>query len=137
MTVDRRLTHSSHYQLKPGVLGGSGLRQDEADETIIFDKQEPVEGIQETAVADRAKLIRVEKIDVLRDSLEGDDGAALRSHGSPGSAEIAEKVESGILPRSMFCLVEKTGELIDVEFDDAQSKCYLNTATKEYYRPII
>jgi len=75
---------------------------------------------------------------MLRDSLEGDDcEAALRSHGSPYNDEVAKKVQSGILPRTMFCLVEKTGELIDVEFDDKQSKCYLNTATKEYYRPVI
>lgn len=39
--VDRRLTHSSHYRLKPGVTLLDASRQDEADETIIFDKHEP------------------------------------------------------------------------------------------------
>lgn len=69
---------------------------------------------------------------MLRDSLEGDD--CLNASQSDG---LAKQVEAGLYPKSMFCLVEKTGELIDVEFDDVNSKLFVNTATKEFYRPII
>ena len=128
--VERRLTHSSHYKLKPGVTLMDVSRQDEADETIIFEKLEPAIDEQE----DRPKkaLIRVQKVDMLRDSLEGDDCLSASQ-----SDELAKQVKSGLYPKSMFCLVEKTGELIDVEFDDDNSKLYVNMATREYYRPII
>jgi hypothetical protein len=36
----------------------------------------------------------------------------------------------------MFCLVDKTGELIDVEFDEFHSKLYINSSSKEYFKPI-
>ena len=33
-----------------------------------------------------------------------------------------QNVKNGILPKSMFCMDAQTGELIDVEFDDAQAR---------------
>ena len=68
---------------------------------------------------------------MLRDSLEGDDCLSASQ-----SDALAEQVKAGLYPRSMFCLVEKTGELIDVEFDEMHSKLYVDMATREYYRPI-
>ena len=73
------------------------------------------------------KLIRVQKVDILRDSLDVQDNL---------DESIAKKVKAGHLPKSMFCLVDKTGELIDVEFDEFHSKLYINYSSKEYYRPI-
>jgi len=40
------------------------------------------------------------------------------------------------MPQSAFCIVEKTGELVDLEFDSELAKCYINPVTKEYYKPI-
>ena len=68
--------------------------------------------------------MRVQKVDVLRDSLD------------QSNDNLAQKIKDGILPKSMFCLVDKTDELIDVEFDEFQSKYYVNSHTKQYYKPI-
>lgn len=68
-------------------------------------------------------------MDLLRDSL---DDPILGSVND----ELSNKVKDGTLPQQMFCMVEKTGELIDVEFDSQMSKCYYNASTKEYYKPI-
>jgi hypothetical protein len=75
--------------------------------------------------------MRVVKVDLLRDSL---DGGLLSSQGF--DTDLVLKVKKGILPAETFCVVEETGELIDVQFDSEQSRCYINMATKEYYRPI-
>lgn len=47
-------------------------RLDDADETIIFDKCVP-DGIEEREAPPKKALVRVQKVDMLRDSLEGDD----------------------------------------------------------------
>tara|TARA_B110000285_G_scaffold71831_1_gene82839 strand:+ start:802 stop:963 length:162 start_codon:yes stop_codon:yes gene_type:complete len=53
--------------------------------------------------------MRVAKVDLLRDSL---DGGLLSSQGF--DTDLIEKVKKGLLPSETFCVVEETGELIDV-----------------------
>ena len=49
------------------------------------------------------------KIDILRDRL---DGGICESQGVEN--DLVRKVKQGILPNETFCVVERTGELIDV-----------------------
>ena len=71
------------------------------------------------------------KVDLLRDSL--DDAIQVQGF----ETELVSKVKEGTLPQTCFAMVENTGELIDLEFDNSLAKCYFNPASKEYYRPII
>ena len=97
----------------------------DVDETIIVGEPE---GLKK----EKGKpLMKVARVDLLRDSLDGD---ILSSQSFDN--ELANKVKKGELPKETFCVVEATGELIDVEFDMKHTRCYINNATKEYYRPV-
>ena len=73
------------------------------DETIIVDGPE--------AIDTRApqKLMKVKKVDLLRDSL--DDGI-FQSQGFEN--DLVKQIKEGALPMQTFCVVEGTQELIDV-----------------------
>ena len=73
--------------------------------------------------------MKVQKVDILRDSLEGPVDFAEQSQ----DGELADQVKSGKMPQQTFCLVQKTGELLDLEFVD---RFYYHAGSKEYYRPI-
>lgn len=79
----------------------------DVDETIIVGQPEsfPVQKPDKP-------LMRVVKVDLLRDSL---DGGLLSSQGF--DTDLVQKVKKGLLPSETFCVVEDTGELIDVQFD--------------------
>ena len=53
--------------------------------------------------------MKVVKVDLLRDSLDGD---ILSSQSFDN--DLVQKVNKGLLPKETFCVVEATGELIDV-----------------------
>ena len=108
-------------------------RADEIDDTVIT-----VASPEElTAVISKEKvktqnLMLVIKVDILRDSLDGNILEASNGFES----DLARQVENGALPQQMICMVETTGELIDVEFDSEQARCYYNPVTKEYFKPV-
>ena len=77
--------------------------------------------------------MKVEKVDILRDSLDSNNDSIASS---AINDELLDKVKAGTLPQSAFCIVGKTGELIDLEFDYKLAKCYINPITKDYYKPI-
>lgn len=97
----------------------------EVDETVIVDGPEAI-----TRHPEPKQLMRVVKVDLLRDSLDG----LCESQGF--ETDLVSKVRTGILPQTAFCVVEGTEELVDLSFDMSQARCYINAATKEYYRPV-
>lgn len=75
-------------------------------------------------------LVKVRRVDILRDSLDGKPDESMPDD------DLRKAIVAGKLPRQMFAQVVDTGELIDIEYDEAQSRCYTNKATKLFYRPV-
>lgn len=86
----------------------------EADETIILETAK-----KEEKTLKEEKLVKVTKVNLCRDSLDE----------SPDySTEMLKRVETGDLPKQMFCVDQESGEMMDVEFDEKMAKCYFNRA---------
>ena len=57
-------------------------------------------------------LVKVRKVDLLRDSLDGNPDESMAED------SLRKAIVEGKLPRQMFAQVADTGELIDVEYDE-------------------